>query len=116
MRIATMVSQIMNRSAFVLTVAMAATLTACGGGGAAGDAESAKAAPAAQSAQGPAVGPQTPDLGHQVISVEALTDDQGNNVFRPARIEAHRGDVIRFTLKSGVHNVHFLPDSNPGRS
>jgi len=50
-----------------------------------------------------------------VIVVEALTDEQGNNVFRPAKVEAHRGDVIRFTLKSGVHNVHFLPDSNPGK-
>jgi len=28
----------------------------------------------------------------------------------------HRGDVVRFTLKSGVHNVHFLPDSNAGKS
>jgi plastocyanin len=50
-----------------------------------------------------------------VIVVEATTDEQGNNVFRPAKVEAHRGDVIRFTLKAGVHNVHFLPDSNPGK-
>ena len=41
-----------------------------------------------------------------------ITDDQGNNKFDPAEIEAHRGDVIRFTLKTGVHNMHFLPDSN----
>ena len=31
-------------------------------------------------------------------------------------IAAHRGDIVRFVLKTGVHNVHFLPDSNPGRS
>ena len=41
-----------------------------------------------------------------------LTDDQGNNKFDPKEIEAHQGDVVRFTLKTGVHNVHFLPDSN----
>ena len=32
------------------------------------------------------------------------------------RFEVHRGDVIRFVLKSGVHNVHFLADSNPGKN
>jgi plastocyanin len=49
-----------------------------------------------------------------VITVELYTDDKGN-YFKPAKIEAHRGDLIRFTLKAGVHNVHFLPDSNPGK-
>jgi plastocyanin len=44
--------------------------------------------------------------------VQMLTDDQGNNRFDPSEVEAHRGDVIRFTLKTGVHNVNFLPDSN----
>ena len=29
-----------------------------------------------------------------------LTDDQGNNKFEPNEIEAHQGDVIRFTLKT----------------
>ena len=47
-----------------------------------------------------------------MIEVALLTDDQGNNKFEPNRIEAHQGDVIRYTLKSGVHNVDFLPDSN----
>jgi plastocyanin len=49
----------------------------------------------------------------RVIAVELYSDEKGN-YFKPADIEAHRGDVVRFTLKSGVHNVHFLPDSNPG--
>jgi plastocyanin len=40
-----------------------------------------------------------------------VTDETGN-YFSPKEIEAHRGDLIRFTLKVGVHNVHFLPDSN----
>ena len=54
----------------------------------------------------------TPDAGGKVIEVHLLTDDQGNNKFDPKEIEAHQGDVVRFTLKTGVHNVHFLPDSN----
>ena len=60
----------------------------------------------------PAGGPQTPDAGGKVVTVEMLTDDQGNNVFRPAEVTASRGDVVRYTLVSGVHNVHFVADSN----
>lgn len=91
-------------------------LAACGGAAKNGDtASSASSPPSPSAATASASGPQTPDPGHQVVVVEALTDEQGNNTFRPAKVEAHRGDVIRFTLKSGVHNVHFLPDSNPGR-
>jgi len=90
-------------------------LAACAGAGSdtAGAGNSTAAAPTTTAI---AAGPQTPDPGRRVIVVEALTDEQGNNVFRPAKVEAHRGDVIRFTLKSGVHNVHFLPDSNPGKT
>jgi len=60
-------------------------------------------------------GEQTPDAGGRVIPIEMLTDEQGNNVFRPADVTAKRGDVLRYTLVSGVHNVHFLADSNPGK-
>lgn len=49
----------------------------------------------------------------RVITVELYSDEKGN-YFKPADIEAHQGDLVRFTLKSGVHNVHFLPDSNAG--
>ena len=45
-----------------------------------------------------------------------LNSDEKGNYFEPAKFEVHRGDVVRFTLKSGVHNVHFLPDSNAGKS
>lgn len=48
------------------------------------------------------------------VLVEMITDETGN-YFKPSRIEAERGDVIRFTLTSGVHNVNFLPDSNAGK-
>ena len=53
--------------------------------------------------------------GGRTIVVEAYTDAAGN-YFKPNEIEAKKGDVIRFTLKMGVHNVHFLPDSNPGKT
>lgn len=106
-----------NMSSTVLFgAALLAGIVACGGASKNADTTNTSAAPAGQpSATTAAAGPQTPDPGHQVIVVEAMTDEQGNNRFSPAKIEAHRGDVIRFTLKSGVHNVHFLPDSNPGK-
>jgi plastocyanin len=98
-----------------VVLGLSLTLIACGGGEAARQpAAEPSATPTAQATV--AAGPQTPDPGHRIIIVEAVTDDQGNNVFRPAQFEAHRGDVIRFTLKAGVHNVHFLPDSNPGKA
>jgi plastocyanin len=50
----------------------------------------------------------------RVISIEMTTDEKGN-YFTPAKFEAHRGDVLRFVLKAGVHNVHFVADSNPGK-
>lgn len=71
---------------------------------------SATAAPAASRSAAPAATPTG-----KVITVELNSDGNGN-YFKPAEIEAHRGDVIRYTLKSGVHNVHFLPDSNPGKA
>jgi plastocyanin len=45
------------------------------------------------------------------ITIEAYSDGTGN-YFKPSDVEAHPGDVLHFVLKSGVHNVHFLPDSN----
>jgi plastocyanin len=51
----------------------------------------------------------------KIVTVE-LNSDANGNYFKPASFEVHRGDVVRFTLKSGVHNVHFLPDSNAGKS
>ena len=51
----------------------------------------------------------------RTILVEMYSDANGN-YYKPSQIEAHRGDVVRFTLKSGVHNVHFLADSNSGKT
>ena len=76
----------------------------CGGGEERhGSDEKAESAPAAAPATG------------KIITVTATTDEKGN-YFSPARIEAHPGDVLRFTLVIGVHNVDFLPDSNAGKS
>jgi plastocyanin len=51
----------------------------------------------------------------KVITIEMISDDRGNR-FEPAEVEAHRGDVVRFSLNVGVHNVDFLADSNAGAS
>ena len=49
----------------------------------------------------------------KVITITMITDEKSSR-FEPNQVEAHRGDVLRFTVGVGVHNVHFLPDSNPG--
>lgn len=50
----------------------------------------------------------------KVIEVRMITDGNGN-YYEPAAIHAQTGDILRFTLASGVHNVNFLPDSNAGK-
>ncbi len=45
------------------------------------------------------------------LKVEIYSDANGN-YYKPNDVDAKQGDVVRFTLKSGVHNIHFLPDSN----
>jgi plastocyanin len=102
-----MTSGISNRIASAGLVLLAA-LGACSGN---------EKAPS-QAAPGKAEPSSTPSAASvkptgTVITVELYSDEKGN-YFKPAKIEAHQGDLIRFTLKSGVHNVHFLPDSNPG--
>jgi len=73
-------------------------------------ADTASKQPAAQTA-----GPLTPKPGGKVIEVTMVSDGEGN-YFQPKEVHANRGDVVRFTLKVGVHNVHFLADSNAGKS
>jgi plastocyanin len=80
------------------------TAAGCGGGEERHDSdEKTESAPAAGAATG------------KIITVNVTTDEKGN-YFAPARIEAHPGDVLRFTLVTGVHNIDFLPDSNAGKS
>jgi plastocyanin len=95
-----------------MSAAALVALAACGGE----PAPSNQSAPPAQpAAAATTAGPLTPDPGGKVIVVELFSNDQGN-YFKPAEIHAKRGDVVRYTLKVGVHIVHFLPDSNAGRS
>jgi plastocyanin len=91
--------------------ALALTVAACSAekqGDGAGTAATGTTTPAAD-------GALTPDAGGKMISVEMETDATGNNIFEPATFEARKGDVIRYILVSGVHNAHFLADSNPGK-
>ena len=50
----------------------------------------------------------------RIITVLMTTDEKGS-YFTPSTIDASRGDVIRFTLKSGVHNVSFPDSTNTGK-
>jgi plastocyanin len=100
------------RSSFPLALFATLFLTvACGGEKKAADQSTAAGAPA------PAALPTTaePAPGGKIIEILATTDDKGN-YFSPNKIEAHVGDVLRFKLVIGVHNVDFLPDSNPGKT
>jgi plastocyanin len=67
--------------------------------------------------EAPAAAPQAaqPAPTGDVIEIKAITDDAGNR-FEPREVEAKPGDVLRVVLVSGVHNLHFLPDSNPGKT
>lgn len=98
-----------RRFALVAGIATAVLVAACGKKEQAADTTASAAAPAAAAPSGPI----EPAPGGKVITVELITDEKGN-YFKPNEIEAHKGDVVRYTLSQGVHNVHFLPDSNPG--
>ena len=82
-------------------------LAACGG-----DKKPEAAGGAAPPAAG---GPVQPAAGGQVYEV-TLTSNEKGNFFEPNEIAAKKGDVVKFVLKVGVHNVNFLSDSNPGKS
>jgi plastocyanin len=101
-----------NTKLFLIGVAVTA-LTACPGEKPAESPSTATATPAAPAAA--PSGPINPDPGGKVITVQMTSDDKGN-YFTPAEVHAKKGDVVRFTLKVGVHNVHFLADSNSGKS
>jgi plastocyanin len=98
-----------HRLFFLTAVGAIAALAACGGGADKGPDTSTTASQQAPPTPG---APLTPAAGGKVVPIEMMTDDQGNNKFSPNKFEVHPGDVLRFTLVSGVHNVHFLPDSN----
>jgi plastocyanin len=94
-----------------------AGLVACGGESKPADQPTAAgpSASASSAADTWGAGPLNADPGGKVIPVNLVTDGVGN-YFEPAEIHVKAGDVVRFNLKIGVHNVHFLADSNAGRS
>ena len=100
----------MNRHYRALTlIAVGLGAAACGGKTAAsGDA--ANPATSGATTGGGSVAKPT----GKIVVVELITDAVGN-YYKPAEFEVHRGDIIRYTLSVGVHNVHFLPESNPGK-
>jgi plastocyanin len=101
-----------------LAAIAAAVIAACGGAADGGSEQGSGAGDAAPRTGAGAAGDAltgenlTPDPGGKVVEVQMLTDDAGNNVFEPKEVSANRGDVVRYVLKFGVHNVNFLADSN----
>jgi plastocyanin len=97
-----------------MSLGAALALAACGGGdkGAAPDTSASPGAAPSAASSGAAA---TPAPGGKVIEVKMITDAAGNR-FEPNKLEAKKGDVLRFTIVAGVHNVDFLPDSNPGKT
>lgn len=98
--------------ALLIVVSSQLMLASCSKGEKAGTADTSQAGGAVTAAPG---GEATPAPGGKIIVIETVTDEKGN-YFIPAKVEAHKGDVLRFKLRIGVHNVHFLPDSNPGKT
>jgi plastocyanin len=95
-------------SSFLL--ASTVLLAACGGDDAsAPDVETN----AAGTATPPASAGVLPARTGTVHTIEMIMDDSGN-YFKPAEVTAKPGDVLKYVLVSGVHNVHFVADSNPG--
>mgnify|MGYP001416490298 CR=1 FL=1 len=76
---------------------------------------SPESAPPPPAAAALPTGPVTPCPTCKVIEVTMTSNDKGN-FFAPREITAREGDVLRFRVILGVHNVNFLPDSNPGKS
>lgn len=91
----------MKRMSWIMAAAFA--LAACGSD--TPPEPSTSAAPATSTeAAAPAVEPTG-----TVIEIDMITDEKGN-YFEPSEITAKRGDVLRFSLVSGVHNVSFPAD------
>ena len=86
---------------------LVATTAACSGE----KKESGESESAERAATSPAAGAPSASATGDTIVIEMWTDGTGN-YYKPNKVEAHPGDVLRYVLKVGVHNVHFLPDSN----
>ena len=89
---------------FAWFAAMTVALTACGKDGA----KPSGTEPGKAAGGGDVITP-----AGKVITIQMIADEKGSR-YEPSEIEAHQGDILRFTLGVGVHNVHFLADSNAG--
>lgn len=100
---------ISNKSRFrrIATTCLVITLSAC-------SKESSESKESKSETPAPSASSSPTPTG-RVISIEMITDEKGS-YFKPNEVEAKPGDVLKFVLTAGVHNVHFLPDSNPGVS
>lgn len=80
-----------------------------------GSEEAAAASDSAQAAATSAseVAAAAPKSTGNVVEVKMVTDG-ANNYFEPAELTVKRGDVVRFVLVNGVHNVSFPATGNPG--
>lgn len=96
----------MRRSSSVVLGTLSAFIMACSGGEKSADTASTSGSPS---------GGATPAAGTGTVHVVEMITDGTGNFFKPNRIEAKQGDIIRYTLTIGVHNANFLPDSNPGK-
>ena len=94
-----------NHIRLLVSAAVALSFIACNSG----EKKEGEGGAGQKSAESPAT--QGAAATGDTIIIEAWTDGTGN-YFKPNDIEAHQGDVLRYVLKAGVHNVHFLPDSN----
>ena len=97
----------MNR----ITVAALGTLFVIAGCKGAEQAKPADTTPSAAPSAAAPSGEVKPGPGGKIIEVDMTTDETSSR-FTPSEITARKGDVIRYTLKVGVHNVDFYPDSN----
>jgi plastocyanin len=94
---------------FSSTASLVLWATACGDRPSRGAAAAGDQGPSAAAAPAPA---STPATG-KVIEIKVISDERGNR-FEPNEVHAKRGDVLRVTLASGVHNLSFPADKNPG--
>lgn len=98
-----------HRTLALIGLGVSLSLGACAGEEAAAGEETVAAAPAVDAAAAPTAVQPTGN----VIEVKMITKG-ATNAFEPAQVTARQGDVIRFVLDSGVHNVSFPADKNAG--
>ena len=93
----------------VAGLSFAVALAGCGSQEAA--ASGADGQQAAESAPATTTAPAVPT--GNVVEVKMITEGAENR-FEPQNVTVNRGDVVRFVLVSGVHNVSFPASSNAG--